>query len=283
MTSTGMEGPASLIRCPWSLIIARTRPNSVLETKASPSRRVPSWMRTVATGPRPRSSFASMITPRAGRSGSALSSMTSACRRIISSSSSIPCFFFAETSQKIVSPPHSSDKQVVFRQGLADLPRIGAGFVDLVDGHDNGNSGHPGMVDGFHGLAHDAVIGGHDQNDDIRHLGPSGPHGRKGLMTRRIEKDDVPALDVDMIGADGLGDPARLAVDHIGLADRVQKRRLAVIDMTHDRHDRRPRLQIFRRGFRSLKGFVTSRSGRPPPDIRNRRRSAWPCRNRSPG
>ncbi len=174
-------------------------------------------------------------------------------------------------------------QQIVFRQGLTDLARIGAGLVDLVDGHDDGNAGHPGMVDRLHGLTHDAVVGGHDQDDDVRHLGPSGPHGRKGLMTRRIEKDDLPALDLHMVGADGLGDPARLAVDHMGLADRVQKRRLAVIDVTHDRHDRRPRLQIFRRGFGFRQGFITFVLGRPPPDNRNRRRSVWRYRNRSPG
>jgi hypothetical protein len=38
--------------------------------------------------------------------------------------------------------------------------------------------------------------------------------------------------------------PPGLARDDIGLADRVQKRGLAVVDMAHDRDDRRARLQV---------------------------------------
>ena len=45
----------------------------------SPTCSVPRWTSTVPTGPRPRSSLASMITPSAARSGLALSSSTSAC------------------------------------------------------------------------------------------------------------------------------------------------------------------------------------------------------------
>ena len=49
-------------------------------------RRVPRWTSTVATGPRPLSSWASMTMPSAGRSGLALRSSTSACSRMASSS-----------------------------------------------------------------------------------------------------------------------------------------------------------------------------------------------------
>ena len=47
----------------------------------------------------------------------------------------------------------------------------------------------------------------------------------------------------DLIGADMLGDPARLAGDDVGAADRVEQAGLAVVDMAHDRDHRRPRLQ----------------------------------------
>ncbi len=60
-----------------------------------------------------------------------------------------------------------------------------------------------------------------------------------------------------MVGADGLGDPARLVVDHVRLSDRVQERRLAVIHVTHDGYNRRPGLQILRRILGSLQGLVT--------------------------
>ena len=43
----------------------------------------------------------------------------------------------------------------------------------------------------------------------------------------------------DLVGADVLRDPAGLAGRHLGLADRVQQRGLAVVDVAHDRHHRR--------------------------------------------
>ena len=46
-------------------------------------------------------------------------------------------------------------------------------------------------------------------------------------------------LVVDLVGADVLGDAARLAGDHVGLADAVEQQGLAVVDVAHDRDDRR--------------------------------------------
>ena len=47
-----------------------------------------------------------------------------------------------------------------------------------------------------------------------------------------------------LVGADVLRDPARLGVDDRRLADRVEQRRLAVVDVAHDRHDRRARGEL---------------------------------------
>ena len=43
-----------------------------------------------------------------------------------------------------------------------------------------------------------------------------------------------------LAGADALGDAAPLAGRHGGLADAVEQARLAVVDVAHDGHDRRP-------------------------------------------
>jgi len=40
-------------------------------------------------------------------------------------------------------------------------------------------------------------------------------------------------------------DAAGLALGDVRLADRIEERRLAVVDVTHDRHDRGPRLLRF--------------------------------------
>ena len=58
-------------------------------------------------------------------------------------------------------------------------------------------------------------------------------------MAGRVEEGDLFAGVVHLVGADVLGDAAGLAGDHLGLADRVQQRGLAVVDVAHDRDHRR--------------------------------------------
>ena len=47
------------------------------------------------------------------------------------------------------------------------------------------------------------------------------------------------ALGLDVVRADVLRDAARFAAGHVGLADGVEQRGLAVVDVTHDGDDRR--------------------------------------------
>ena len=108
MISTGVEGGAVFNCAPRSSNMARTLPYTLPTTKLSPAFSVPFCTSTVATGPRPRSSFASSTTPVAARSGVAFNSPRSATRQIISISRFRLVFFFAETSTNTVLPPHSS-------------------------------------------------------------------------------------------------------------------------------------------------------------------------------
>ena len=55
-----------------------------------------------------------------------------------------------------------------------------------------------------------------------------------------IARSSPSCCDVHLVGADVLGDAAGLALDHLGLADRVEQLGLTVVDVTHDGHDRRP-------------------------------------------
>ena len=41
-----------------------------------------------------------------------------------------------------------------------------------------------------------------------------------------------------------LRDATRLTCNHIGVADKVEQRRFSVVNVTHDRHNRWPVLQI---------------------------------------
>ena len=100
------------------------------------------------------------------------------------------------------------------------------------------------MRDGFLGLRHDAVVGRDDQYDDIGHLRAARPHCRESLVTGRVEERDHAPGCLHMIGPDVLGDAARLTRRDARAADRVEQRGLAVIDVAHDRHDRRPRQNL---------------------------------------
>ena len=95
------------------------------------------------------------------------------------------------------------------------------------------------MVDGLDGLRHHAVVRRHHEDGDVRGLRAAGAHGGKRLVARGVEEGDLLAADLHGIGADVLGDAARLARGDAGLADVVQQRGLAVVDMAHDGDDRR--------------------------------------------
>jgi hypothetical protein len=64
-------------------------------------------------------------------------------------------------------------------------------------------------------------------------LAPRGAHQREGFVAGRVEEDDLARADVDVVRADVLGDAARLAGRHRRLADRVEQRGLAVVDVAH--------------------------------------------------
>ena len=102
------------------------------------------------------------------------------------------------------------------------------------------------MVDRFDRLRHHAVVGRHHQHRNVGGLGAARTHRREGGVARRVDEGDLLALQLDLVGADVLGDAARFAGHDVGVADGVEQRGLAVVDVAHDGHHRRPRLQILR-------------------------------------
>lgn len=105
----------------------------------------------------------------------------------------------------------------------SDLIRIRARFVYFVDGNNDWNLPRFGVVNRLDGLLHYSVICSNHENDDIRHLGSPSPHGREGLVSGRVEKYDIPVIDMDVVGSDSLGDAARFSLDHIGLSNGIQE------------------------------------------------------------
>ena len=133
----------------------------------------------------------------------------------------------------------------MFDELLADAVGIRAGLVDLVHRDDDGHIGSLGMVDCLDGLRHDAVISGDDEHNDVGHLSTAGTHGGKSLVAGRVDEGDLATVDVHDGCTDVLGDAARFTCGNASMADSVEQRGLAVIDVTHDGNDRRTRLQVF--------------------------------------
>mmetsp|Transcript_7123 Transcript_7123/g.17727 ORF Transcript_7123/g.17727 Transcript_7123/m.17727 type:complete len:366 (+) Transcript_7123:508-1605(+) len=108
MICTGVDGPASSSLAPYASVMARTLPQLLPTSTASPMRRVPVCTSSVAMAPRCLSRYASTTVPRALRSGLATSSSTSAVSAIVSKSWSMPIPVLALTPIMGTSPPHSS-------------------------------------------------------------------------------------------------------------------------------------------------------------------------------
>ena len=127
------------------------------------------------------------------------------------------------------------------------LPNAGgirAFRVDLVDGDHDRHLGRARVADRLERLRLDTVVRRDDEDGDVRHLRAACAKGGERLVARRVQKGDSPVVVIDLVGADVLRDAAGLGLDDRRLPDGVQKRRLAVVDVAHDRHDRGPRAQI---------------------------------------
>ena len=79
-------------------------------------------------------------------------------------------------------------------------------------------------------------------------------------MAWRVQERDFLAVAFDLIRTDMLGDATGLTISNLGFPDFVEQRCLAVIDMAHDRDNRRARLHIFRLSSTILRGSSTSAS-----------------------
>ena len=140
------------------------------------------------------------------------------------------------------------EHDAVLQELLLDLARVRLRQIDLVDRDDERHAGVLGVRDRFDRLRHDGVVGGDDENDDVRDLRAARTHGGERFVARRVEeRDDLPVRQRHVIRADVLRDAARFARDDVRLADVVEQRRLTVVDVTHDRDDRRTRHEILGR------------------------------------
>ena len=99
------------------------------------------------------------------------------------------CSVFAETSANCVVPPQSSG----WRSSCASSPftvRVGAAGRSCSPPRRSAPR-PPGVVDRFLRLRHHAVVGGDDEDGDVRHLRAAGAHRGEGFVARRVEEGDL--------------------------------------------------------------------------------------------
>ncbi len=238
-TSTGCPGVARLSLVPMKSCIARTRPKWAPATSASPTRSVPRWISTVTTGPRPGSSLDSITVPDASALLLAFSSSRSVTTWIVSSSPSRPWWVFALTSTNSISPPHSAGCKPCWVISVRTRSGCAPSLSILLTATMIGTSRGARVVDRLLGLRLHAVVGSDHDHREVGHARAAGAHRRERLVARRVEEGDLLLAVVHLVGADVLGDAASLARRHLGRADRVQQRGLAVVDVAHDRDHRR--------------------------------------------
>ncbi len=158
----------------------------------------------------------------------------------------------------MVSPPHSSE----IRPCSESLLRITSGFAPglsiLLTATMIGTPASLAWLSASIVCGIDAVVGGDDEHDDVGHLRAARAHRGERLVARRVEEDDVAAVGVHLVGADVLRDAAGLARGDVGLADGVEQRRLAVVDVAHDGDHRRARHQILGRSGLSASAMTSS-------------------------
>ncbi len=244
MISTGMDGPALLRALPRSSNIARTLPGAVPETKAWPGTSVPCWMMTVASGPFWLSRRASRTTPWAGTLGLALSSRTSARRRIISRRSSMFFLSRAETETLIVLPPQSSTRRLSLASCCLTRSMLASGLSILLMATMMGTLAARAwsMASLVWGMTPSSAATTRTTMSVT--LAPRARRRVKASWPGVSTKVIGPVLDRDPVGADVLGDAARFLVDEVRGADGVEERRLAVVDVAHDRDDGRARDEV---------------------------------------
>ena len=207
-------------------------------TKSSPTLRVPAWTRTVATGPRPRSRCAVGISLQLEDVRGEDDGGQQVFDALVGARADVHALVLAAVVAR---------HDPLLGELLMHAIDIGVVLVDLVDGDDDRHLGDPRVLDRLNGLRHDAIIRGDHEHDLVSDLGATSAHCGECFVARRVdEHHGMPVRRVDSVSADALRDAAGLAGRHARLADGVENRGLAVVDVAHHGDDGRPRCELAR-------------------------------------
>ena len=100
------------------------------------------------------------------------------------------------------------------------------------------------MADRLFRLGHHAVIRSNHDDRDVRDTCTTCTHGGEGLVARGIKEEDAAITALHLACTEMLRDAAALTCGDRRLAQCVQQARLAVVNVTHHRDDRRTRLKL---------------------------------------
>ena len=137
-----------------------------------------------------------------------------------------------------VAAPFLGNK-LVFGKLLLNLLGVSAHLIHFIDSDDYRNARRLGVVDSLNGLGHDSVVSRDNKNSDIGYLSAASAHGGERLVSGGVEEGDGLAVYLNAVRADVLGDSARFTRGYVGVADSVENRGLAVVDVTHNNNNGR--------------------------------------------
>ncbi len=146
--------------------------------------------RTVATGPLPGSSCASMTAPTCATVRIRLEVENFGLQQnLIEQRVDVRCPSSRDLARE-VSATELLQHDTVLKEVLLHLHRICAREIDLVDRDDHRHAGVLGVRDRFDRLRHHLIVSSDDEHDDVGHLCAARAHGRECFVTRSVEKRD---------------------------------------------------------------------------------------------
>ena len=97
------------------------------------------------------------------------------------------------------------------------------------------------MANCFQGLRPHTIVCRNHQDGNVSDLGSSSTHGGERLVPWGVQEGEplrrIVVLNLYLISTNVLGDSTGFSSGDAGLADRIEKARLAVVDVTHDGDD----------------------------------------------
>ncbi len=124
--------------------------------------------------------------------------------------------------------------------------RVCCGQVDLVNSDNDRNISRFCVADSFNCLRHNTVFCGHNNNNDVRDVCTARTHLSKGCVTGGVEERDfLTGVHIDLIRANMLRNASGLAGNDIRFAHSVEQGCFTMVNVTHNRHNRRARLEVF--------------------------------------